>query len=288
MFPAVQLQRTARRPPPPPRSRTLPRLILKAQRLSPPSPSPLALVRLHRRPPRRHFQALRVTPRVVRFITSQKQCHNHLHLSTPELTFFLVFSFVPFPRPHTSNCVVTNCLTDAVAQVNCSSITAVACFCTNQYVNRHLLSLLIRVISPYSHPLSTTKTGHSQPHSTRVSHPIAARTCPQRKALPSDSARSTTSRSPSRLPPLCPPHHLPPRQQRSRRPLPAQRRLMRRAQRPGCPMGVDGVAWLLRRVAPFLAPRFYSPIGQIISIVQRSGETGFSIPLLSLSPFFAT
>jgi hypothetical protein len=32
-------------------------------------------------------------------------------------------------------------------------------------------------------------------------------------------------------------------------------------------MGVDGVAWLSRRVALFLAPRFYSPIGPIISIV---------------------
>jgi hypothetical protein len=146
MFPAVQLQRTARHPLPPPRSRILPRLMLKAQRSSPPSPSPSALVRLHRRPPRRHFQALRVTPHVVRFIPSQKQCHNHL------LTFLLLLLFCSFPHPHVSNYVVTNCLTDAVAQVNCSSITAVACYCTNQYVNRHLLSLLLRVISPYPLP----------------------------------------------------------------------------------------------------------------------------------------
>ena len=203
MFPAVQLQRTARHPPPPPRSRTLPRLILKGQRLSPPSPSLLALVRLHRRPPRRHFQVLRVILHVVRFIPRQKT------MPQPSPSFharadLFPFPFLLFPHPHTSNCVVTNCLTDAVAQVNCSSITAVACYCANQYVNLHLLSLLKRGISPCSHPLPSTKTGHSQPHSTPVSHPIAALTCPQRKALPSDSARSTTSRSPSRLPPLCP------------------------------------------------------------------------------------
>ncbi|KAI0268401.1 hypothetical protein BGY98DRAFT_353165 [Russula aff. rugulosa BPL654] len=66
---------------------------------------------------------------------------------------------------------------------------------------------------------------------TPVSHPIAARTCPRQKALPSDSARSTTSHSPSRLPPLCPPHHLPHRQH----PLPAQHHLMQRPRRSGCP-----------------------------------------------------
>jgi len=158
---------------------------------------------------------------------------------------------------------VTNCLTDAVAQVNCSSITAVACYCTNQYVNRRLFSLLIRVISLYFHPTPPTKTGHSQSHSTPVSHPIAARTCPQQKTLPSDSARSTTSRSPSRLPPLCLPHHLPPPQQRTLLP----HNLMQRPQRSGCPMGVDGVAWPSRHAAPCLAPHFYSPIGPIFSIV---------------------
>ena len=285
MFPAVPLQRTARHPPPPPHSRTLPRLILKARRSSPPFPSPSALVRLHRRPPLRHFRALRVTPRVVRFIPSQKQYHNHLHLFTLELTFFFPFlySFVLFPRPHASNCVVTNCLTDAVAQVNCSSITAVACFCANQYVNRHLLTSHMRNLTIFP-PFPSIKTGHSQPRSTPVSHPIAARTCPQRKALPSDSARSTTSRSPSRLPPLCPHRHLPPPRQRSLHPLRAQHNLTQHPQPSGCPMGVDGVAWLSRCVAPFLAPRFYSRIGPITLIVTAlSRRDWFSE---SLSFFF--
>ncbi len=74
-------------------------------------------------------------------------------MPSPSPSFYaradLFLLFLLFPHPHVSNYVVTNCLTDAVAQVNCSSITAVACYCTNQYVNHHLFS---RVISPYSHP----------------------------------------------------------------------------------------------------------------------------------------
>jgi len=40
-------------------------------------------------------------------------------------------SSAPFPSLTGYPTCVTNCLTDAVAQVNCSSITAVACYCTN-------------------------------------------------------------------------------------------------------------------------------------------------------------
>ncbi|KAN0125710.1 hypothetical protein V8E52_000917 [Russula decolorans] len=47
--------------------------------------------------------------------------------TTPSTT-----SSAPFPSLTSYPTCVTNCLTDAVAQVNCSSITAVACFCTNQ------------------------------------------------------------------------------------------------------------------------------------------------------------
>lgn len=58
---------------------------------------------------------------------------------TAELTLFpssCLFSFLFFFFPHLPNCcLVTNCLTYAVAQVNCSSITAVSCFCANQYVS---------------------------------------------------------------------------------------------------------------------------------------------------------
>ncbi|KAI0000997.1 hypothetical protein BJV77DRAFT_254861 [Russula vinacea] len=79
----LPLQRTARHPQPPPHSRTLPRLIPKAQQSSPPSPSPSSLARQHR-PPRRHTPASRVSTHA------------------------------------------------AVAQVNCTSITAVACYCANQ------------------------------------------------------------------------------------------------------------------------------------------------------------
>lgn len=47
--------------------------------------------------------------------------------TTPSTT-----SSAPFPSLTGYPTCVTNCLTDAVAQVNCSSITAVACYCTNQ------------------------------------------------------------------------------------------------------------------------------------------------------------
>ncbi|KAI0269462.1 hypothetical protein BGY98DRAFT_307061 [Russula aff. rugulosa BPL654] len=47
--------------------------------------------------------------------------------TTPSTT-----SSAPFPSLSGYSTCVTNCLTDAVAQVNCSSITAVACYCTNQ------------------------------------------------------------------------------------------------------------------------------------------------------------
>lgn len=57
---------------------------------------------------------------------------------------------------------------------------------------------------------------------------------------------------------------------------------MQRMQRSGCPMGVDGVAWPSRRVVQFLAPRFYSPTGPIISIVTALWREYLS----SHSPFF--
>ncbi|KAF8483719.1 hypothetical protein DFH94DRAFT_680168 [Russula ochroleuca] len=41
-------------------------------------------------------------------------------------------SSTAFPSLTGFNTCVTDCLTDAVAQVNCTSITAVACYCTNQ------------------------------------------------------------------------------------------------------------------------------------------------------------
>jgi hypothetical protein len=52
-------------------------------------------------------------------------------------------------------------------------------------------------------------------------------------------------------------------------------------------MDVDGVAWLSRRVAPFLAPRFYSPIpiGPIITIVTALWRRDWFSDSL-LSPLF--
>jgi hypothetical protein len=50
---------------------------------------------------------------------------------------------------------------------------------------------------------------------------------------------------------------------------------MRRSQRFGYPMGVDGVVWLSQRVAPFLAPRFYNPI---ISALWRRDWFSLSHP----------
>ncbi|KAI0002250.1 hypothetical protein BJV74DRAFT_794028 [Russula compacta] len=49
-------------------------------------------------------------------------------------------SSTPYPSLTGYTTCVTNCLTAAVAQVNCTTITAVACYCTNQTFPNALLS----------------------------------------------------------------------------------------------------------------------------------------------------
>lgn len=148
---------------------------------------------------------------------------------------------------------MTNCLTDAVAQVNCTSITAVACYCANQYAPGALSPLCRNLFSP----CLPRPTGHSRPLSIRALRPIAARVCPQRKPLPSDSALSTAPPSPLRLPSDRPQDHRLPRQHRTPT-RPTRMHSMQRPHRLGCPMCVDGQAWLSRHVERCLAPRCYS------------------------------
>ena len=187
----------------------------------------------------------------------------------PSLTFELKFSpFFFFSRA--ANRVVINCLTEAVAQVNCTSITAVACYCSNQYV-QHILSLLVRLFLPCRPPI-----GHSHPQFTPASRPIAVRMCPQRNLSPKNSARSTVLRFRLRL--LQPrPHHLPRPLRQQTPPRPARSHLMLHL---GCLMRVDGLAWLSRPVAPCSAPHSYSPVILIVTVLWQWGW------FLNISLFF--
>jgi hypothetical protein len=105
------------------------------------------------------------------FLASSIKARNNNPCCLPPLTLLLTCYFFFSP----SYCVVSDCLTDKVVQVNRTCVTAVACYCANRY------GPIPMPISPYPPPKKkktlacsistchTPPTGHSWTHSTTVS-----------------------------------------------------------------------------------------------------------------------
>ena len=171
---------------------------------------------------------------------------------------FVLFYFFP-TTPRASNPIVTNCLTAAVAQVNCTSITAVACYCTNQYASCSLLTMSA------SHHVAQTTIERSPMRSLAASQPTAVGACPQQRRSPSNSVPSTTPRSPSRPLPGRPHRSSLPtrRRRRPRPPQPIRNHLTATTELPqrcGYSICAGGPVWRLLRVVPCLAGHFYNPV----------------------------